>query len=71
MPLDVFLVAGEASADLHGAALLRELKKLHPDLKCFGVGGLELKEQGMEIMVSSSSLNVNLHCERVYHKKSV
>jgi uncharacterized protein (TIGR02466 family) len=32
-------VAGEASGDLHGAELLRELKARRPDLRIIGVGG--------------------------------
>lgn len=56
--IDVLIVAGEASADLHGAALLKELRKIHPDLRCFGVGGKQLAEAGMEILVPADSLNV-------------
>jgi lipid-A-disaccharide synthase len=58
MKLNVFLVAGEASADLHGASLLRELKRLHPELHCFGVGGKNLMAEGMEVVVPSEALSV-------------
>src|SRR5688572_25331287 len=54
----VFLVAGEASADLHAAALLAQLKQLHPNLSCFGVGGPALAAQGMDIRADSGSLSV-------------
>ena len=57
-PMKIFLVAGEASADLHGAALLAELKKIHPDLHCFGVGGSELKKSGMNVVVEAHSLSI-------------
>ncbi|HJU83428.1 MAG TPA: lipid-A-disaccharide synthase [Holophagaceae bacterium] len=35
----LLVVAGEASGDLHGAELLRELKALRPDLRIIGIGG--------------------------------
>jgi lipid-A-disaccharide synthase len=35
----LLVVAGEDSGDLHGAALLRELKARRPDLRLVGVGG--------------------------------
>ena len=35
----LLVIAGEASGDLHGAELLRELKKRQPELRVIGVGG--------------------------------
>jgi lipid-A-disaccharide synthase len=35
----LLVVAGEASGDLHGAEILRELKRRKPDLRIVGVGG--------------------------------
>jgi lipid-A-disaccharide synthase len=35
----LIVVAGEASGDLHGGEILRELKALRPDLRVIGVGG--------------------------------
>jgi lipid-A-disaccharide synthase len=35
----LLVVAGEASGDLHGGELLRELRALRPDLRFVGVGG--------------------------------
>lgn len=46
----VLLIAGEVSGDHHGAALIKELKKINPDLSFFGIGGDELKNLGMEIL---------------------
>ena len=39
MTQTVLVVAGEASGDLHGGEVLRELKALRPDLRLVGVGG--------------------------------
>nr|WP_320132517.1 lipid-A-disaccharide synthase [uncultured Holophaga sp.] len=35
----VLVIAGEASGDLHGAEILRELKTCRPDLRIIGIGG--------------------------------
>jgi lipid-A-disaccharide synthase len=44
------VVAGEASGDLHASEVIRELKKLRPDLTMFGIGGDLLAAEGMEIL---------------------
>src|ERR1700674_3123654 len=44
------IVAGEASGDLHASEVIRELKKLRPDLTTFGIGGDLLAAEGMEIL---------------------
>lgn len=46
--LKMLLVAGEVSADSHGAALLEELKKSR-EIRAFGIGGDALAGQGMEL----------------------
>ena len=38
-----YLVAGEASGDEHGAALMRSLRALAPDAEFFGRGGPQMK----------------------------
>jgi len=45
----IFISAGEASGDLHAAGLARQLLRLHPDLKFFGLGGDNLENLGAEI----------------------
>ena len=47
---NVLVIAGEASGDLHGASLVRELKKLDSSLKIFGIGGDKMKAEGMELI---------------------
>jgi lipid-A-disaccharide synthase len=46
----ILVIAGEASGDLHGASLIRELKKLDCSLKIFGIGGDKMKAEGMELI---------------------
>ncbi len=58
MVMNILMVAGEASADGHGALLLQALRERHPDIRCFGVGGTKLEAQGMEIVVNARHLNI-------------
>ena len=48
--MKVYIIAGEASGDLHAADLLRELKAMHPDLQARAWGGDLLKAQGATIV---------------------
>lgn len=53
MSLRVLLVAGEASGDLHGAALVEELRQRRADLDVVGVGGPRLRAAGMQVLVET------------------
>ncbi len=44
------MIAGEVSGDLHGAALITELKRLDAGLEIFGIGGDKMQAAGMKIM---------------------
>ncbi|HEX9575483.1 MAG TPA: lipid-A-disaccharide synthase [Myxococcales bacterium] len=55
---DLLVVAVEASADLHGAAVLRELRALRPGLRAFGGGGALLRAEGCETLVRAEDLSV-------------
>lgn len=50
MQKNILLVAGEVSADQHGAALLKALNQLNPNLQFWGIGGNNLAENGMELL---------------------
>jgi lipid-A-disaccharide synthase len=41
--MKIYFVAGEASGDNHGAALMRALRRLQPDLQLLGRGGPRMK----------------------------
>ncbi len=49
MPTKIMMIAGEASGDLHGGELVKELFKADPDLEIFGVGGDNMRRAGMEL----------------------
>ena len=47
----IMLAAGEASGDLHGAAVCRGLKGLAPACRLVGMGGARMAAAGMELLV--------------------
>ncbi len=47
-PPTVVLVAGEASGDQLGAALIRQLRQRKPELRFAGIGGAAMRDAGME-----------------------
>jgi len=56
--IGLLVVAIEASADAHGASVLRELRSLVPDLVAYGAGGPRLREVGCETLVRAEDLSV-------------
>lgn len=55
---NVIIVAGEASGDLHGASLVREIKKIHPKVAFGGIGGRALRSAGVDVWFDSKDLAV-------------
>ena len=48
----LFMVAGEASGDLHGSRLALELKRLAPDCRLAGIGGPRMLAAGVDLLHS-------------------
>lgn len=44
------MIAGEASGDLHGAGVVRELKKQRPGVDVYGIGGDKMQAEGMNLV---------------------
>ena len=44
-----FLIAGEASGDLHAAALIEQLLRLDPEAQCAGLGGDKMADAGCRL----------------------
>jgi lipid-A-disaccharide synthase len=57
-PLRIGLVAGEASGDQLGAALIAALRARRPDVQCFGVAGPRMRAQGCEAWAPADELAV-------------
>jgi lipid-A-disaccharide synthase len=55
---EVLIVATEASADLHAARALDELRQLRPDLRAFGMGGPRLRAAGLEALHRAEDMSV-------------
>jgi lipid-A-disaccharide synthase len=49
----LMLVAGEASGDLHGAALARALHTLAPQVRLYGMGGPRMAEAGVRLLADT------------------
>jgi lipid-A-disaccharide synthase len=55
---EILVVAGEASADLHAARALEELRLLRPGVHAFGVGGPKLRALGLEALAPAEEISV-------------
>ncbi len=53
-----FVSCGEASGDIHAASLVRELKKTIPDARFIGIGGENLKSEGVEIFLDIREMGI-------------
>lgn len=56
--INIFLLAGEPSGDIHGAKLIKELKVLNPDINIYGIGGLEMTKEGLNSIVDIRKISV-------------
>ncbi len=54
----LFVLAGEASGDLHASEVVRELLDRCPGVKVFGAGGKKLKEAGAELLYDVDDMSV-------------
>ncbi len=55
---EVLLVAGEASGDLHAAALAEALRRSRPDLSLVGVGGRGMSQAGVKLLEHTDQMAV-------------
>ncbi len=46
-PVNILIIAGETSGDMHGASLMRSIKEIRPDLRFVGIGGDRMISQGL------------------------
>ena len=54
----IFMIAGEASGDLHGANLVKALKEKKRNIVFFGIGGKAMQDAGVKILVDAATLSV-------------
>ena len=56
--MHIFISAGEPSGDLHGANLVRALKRQHPGVECIGFGGEKMASAGCRLLYPLCQLAV-------------
>ncbi len=56
--MNIYIVSGEESGDLHGANLAKELYKINNSFKIRAIGGDKLEEEGVEIFKNISDLSI-------------
>lgn len=54
----IMIVAGEASGDMHGASLVREMLKIDPALNFYGIGGNRMQNAGVKLLINASETAV-------------
>ena len=67
----VLIVAGEASGDLYGGELIREVKSISPDVIFYGVGGDGMREAGLLTITRSEDLTVVGLVEVIKHIRPI
>ena len=50
---EILISAGEASGDLHAAALVERLRAARPDVQVAGIGGRQMKAAGVQILADA------------------
>jgi lipid-A-disaccharide synthase len=67
----VMLIAGEASGDLHAAKLAAGVLAKRPDVQFFGIGGVEMRKAGVDVLIDSADLAVVGLIEVLAHRKVI
>lgn len=57
MTHSIFIVAGENSGEKCGASLIREYKKKYLSTEFFGIGGLQMEDEGVDLLYSIQDLS--------------
>jgi len=64
---EILIVAGETSADQHGAALVSQLKATSKDVTFFGIGGDNLRLEGVQLVEHAENMAFMGFVEVVKH----
>ena len=54
----IFIIAGEASGDLHAAKLVEELQALDPNISFYGLGGANMRNVGVDLYMDLTEIAV-------------
>lgn len=64
---EILVLTGESSGESYGAELIREIKKLIPDLRFFGIGGEEMTKEEVDLISHIGQLSVIGILEAIPH----
>ena len=67
----IMIMAGEASGDLHGANLAREIEKLDPTAAIYGVGSRQMRAAGVRMLADASTISVVGITEVLTHIRAI
>jgi lipid-A-disaccharide synthase len=67
----IMIMAGEASGDLHGANLAREIGKLDPTAAIYGVGSKQMRDAGVRMLSDASTISVVGITEVLTHIRAI
>lgn len=56
--MKIMMSAGEASGDMHAAAVAAELKRIMPEVDIFGMGGADMRKSGVRIIYDIENLGI-------------
>ena len=54
----IMIMSGEASGDLHGSNLAKEIRKADPSVSLYGVGSRYMREAGVQMVADASEISV-------------
>ncbi|OCL25611.1 lipid-A-disaccharide synthase [Orenia metallireducens] len=63
----IMVVAGEVSGDMYAAKVIKEMKKIYPDLEFIGMGGRRMKLEGVELIYDPTKLSTIGFIEAIKH----
>lgn len=69
--MKLYIIAGEASGDLHASDLIREIRNIQPDLKVRAWGGDLMKAEGAEIVMHYRDLAFMGFTEVIMNLKTI
>jgi lipid-A-disaccharide synthase len=67
----ILIIAGEASGDLHGANLVREIKQRDSSIVFFGVGSRQMEGAGVKLLADASEISVVGATEVLTHLRPI
>ncbi len=67
----IMIMTGEASGDLHGANLAREIRQADPSILLFGVGSRHMRDAGVHMLADASEISVVGISEVITHLRVI